>query len=76
MPIIIQRLSDSPVKEKDEYRVCINNELITTFWHQRSHEGLAQCLRDAADAVDQQRAEDAIKLQSQISELDIKWEKK
>jgi hypothetical protein len=73
MPIIIQRLSDKPVKGKDEYRVCVNNELITTFRHQRSHAGLAQCLRDAADAVDKQRTEDAVKLNQQIIDLDLKW---
>lgn len=39
-----------------EYRVQINNELITTFKHSRP-DGLAECLRKAADAVENQREE-------------------
>lgn len=34
-----------------EYRLQINNKLICTFTHER-HEGLAECLRKAAKAVD------------------------
>jgi len=36
------------------YEIKINQETITTFEHDRK-KGLAQCLRDAADAVDAKR---------------------
>lgn len=36
------------------YRVQINNELICEFDHVREN-GLAECLRKAADAVDEKR---------------------
>ncbi len=53
MPIIINNISDdqSPVGVQD-YELLINKKLICTFNHDRSHDGLAQCLRDAADAVE------------------------
>ena len=37
------------------YEVRINREVIATFRHKREH-GLAQCLRMAADAVEDVRA--------------------
>jgi hypothetical protein len=39
------------------YEIKINQETITTFEHDRK-KGLAQCLRDAADAVDAARRMD------------------
>ena len=36
------------------YNLSINTTIITTFKHDR-REGLAQCLRDAADAVDEKK---------------------
>jgi hypothetical protein len=41
------------------YEIKINQETITTFEHDRK-KGLAQCLRDAADAVDAARRADFI----------------
>lgn len=39
----------------NEYELRINRQLITKFKHNRQPGALAQCLRDAADAVDKVR---------------------
>ncbi len=52
--IINVSTGDSLVGEHD-YELYINQSLICTFKHDRSSIGLAQCLRDAADAVDKIR---------------------
>ncbi len=44
-----------PVGE-NQYVVRINNCVICEFLHNRTYNGLAQCLRDAADAVEAQGA--------------------
>ena len=49
---------DTPITGANNYEVRINRKVMCTFEHSRSHDGLAQCLRDAADAVDAQRAKD------------------
>lgn len=38
-------------REENLYEVWINDLFITTFQHNRSYNGLADCLRCAADAV-------------------------
>lgn len=43
---------DAPIEGPNDYEVRINRTVITTFTHDRKVDGLAQCLRDAADAVD------------------------
>ena len=43
---------NAPVLGPNEYEVRINRQVITTFTHERKINGIAQCLRDAADAVD------------------------
>lgn len=50
---------DAPMVGVNNYEVRINRKVICTFEHNRSHDGLAQCLRDAADAVDVQSSKDA-----------------
>ena len=40
---------------ENEYVVMINKRKICTFKHFRIFNGLSQCLRDAADAVDRER---------------------
>lgn len=72
MPIIIQRISDKPSNGRDEYEVRVNKDVIAAFYHQRSVSGLAQCLRDAADAVDQQRLDDEIEFHLGNSEVMVK----
>jgi hypothetical protein len=55
--VIITNISDrgTPNNAFHEYVVKINHEVITRFIHKRN-EGLAECLRRAADAVDYARA--------------------
>lgn len=58
--IVIVNISppSTPNYGQHEYEVRINNRVITTFMHDRKVDGLAQCLRDAADSVDRQLADD------------------
>jgi hypothetical protein len=42
----------SPKTGVNQYEVRINREVIASFEHYRKRGGLAQCLRDAADAVE------------------------
>lgn len=54
MSIIIQNItSGSP--DLDHYRLRVNDQVICEFDHQRGPDKLAQCLRDAADAVEAER---------------------
>ena len=53
MPIIIENISIHAHAEGiNQYRLRINEKLIVEFEHDRSYNGLSQCLRDAAEAVD------------------------
>jgi len=47
----------NPLEGIDDYEVRINRKLICKFKHYRKADGLAQCLRDAADAVDASKTE-------------------
>lgn len=47
--------NQSPFGERD-YEICINNQLITKFKHKRE-KGLAECLWEAAKAVERQKLE-------------------
>lgn len=53
MSIIIQNISPegAPMTGPNRYQVRINQTVICEFEHDRQRNGLAQCLRDAADAV-------------------------
>jgi len=53
MSIIIQNVSDERAAKYgvNNYIVRINKKVICEFTHDRRINGLAQCLRDAADAV-------------------------
>ena len=67
MSITITNISntDSPLFGVDDYQLRINNKVICKFKHKREVNGLAQCLRDAADAVDNKdstKLEDILKL--------------
>ena len=42
-------------QEVDDYEVRVNRRVIAIFQHKRSYNGAAQCLRDAADALDKER---------------------
>lgn len=43
---------------KDQYEVRINRRVIARFEHERAYNGAAQCLRDAAEAVEKQGVDD------------------
>lgn len=49
---------DAPLTGPNQYEVRINSRVIATFEHDRRHNGAAQCLRDAADAVERCREEE------------------
>ena len=55
MPVIIENHSPHQMMdhEKHQYRLKVNDEHIAWFRHRRD-EGLAECLRRAADAVDKE----------------------
>ena len=55
MSIIIHNIGGNPLGVS-EYELCINERCLTTFKHDRS-KGLAECLREAAKAMD--RAKEA-----------------
>lgn len=52
MSIIITNITTNTDVGPDRYIVRINEKEICQFLHERKLNGLAQCLRDAADAVD------------------------
>ena len=54
MSIIITNVSsdEAPIYGENNYLVRINDKVICNFTHDRKPDGLAQCLRDAAIAVD------------------------
>ncbi len=53
MSIIISNITKDHIPHGvNEYVVCINRKEICRFEHFRTHDGLASCLRDAADAVE------------------------
>lgn len=47
--------ADTPMAGLNRYEVRINRRVIATFEHDRQPDGAAQCLRDAADAVERCR---------------------
>lgn len=49
---------DAPLIGINKYEVRINSRVIATFEHDRQIDGAAQCLRDAADAVERCRADE------------------
>jgi hypothetical protein len=49
---------DAPLTGRNKYEVRINGRVIATFEHDRRPDGAAQCLRDAADAVEQCRSDE------------------
>ena len=52
--IIIQNVSpkDSTNTGENDYELRINRKLICKFKHNRQLDGLAECLRDAADSFE------------------------
>lgn len=73
MSIIITNITNSnPTKTKsglDRYMLRINNKIICEFEHEKITGGLAQCLRDAANAVDRTSREENIKDLVQLARM-------
>ncbi len=59
---------DAPLVGLNKYEVRINDRVVTAFQHARRHDGLADCLRDAADAVEAQTAEDTKQRELRLAE--------
>ena len=57
---------DSPLVGLNHYELRINDRVMTTFEHVRKVNGLASCLRDAADAMEVKVAEDAARFDESI----------
>lgn len=57
MLAIVNVTPDDSTHELDDYEIRINRRVIGTFQHKRAYNGAAQCLRDAADALDKQQVD-------------------
>ena len=51
MIVIVNTGADADAEGRSAYVVRVGEEIVCKFSHDRRH-GLAECLRDAADAVD------------------------
>ena len=63
--------ADAPLTGTNQYEVRINARVIATFEHDRRPDGAAQCLRDAADAIERCRKEDREALMAALLEVYI-----
>ena len=52
MMLAIVNITKDDSQELDDYEIRINTRVIGTFQHKRVANGAAQCLRDAADALE------------------------
>ena len=50
--IAIVNVTKNDNQKLDDYEIRINQKVICSFQHERQFNGAAQCLRDAADALD------------------------
>ena len=50
--LVIVNVTKDDEQELDDYEIRINDRVIGKFKHKRKFKGAAQCLRDAADALD------------------------
>lgn len=57
---------NAPTMGENTYEVRINEKVICLFTHNRQIKGLAQCFRDAADAVERVEAERIERLMSLV----------
>jgi hypothetical protein len=52
MPIIIENITDVPTSQgSNQYRIRVNQKVIAEFSHMRE-QGIAECLRRAAEACE------------------------
>lgn len=64
----------TPMIGLNNYEVRLNTRVIATFTHDRKPGHAAQCLRDAADAVERCRAEYAASLVKAFLDIDTQPE--
>jgi hypothetical protein len=66
--LAIVNVSDdnAPAEGVNSYEVRINNRVIAKFEHSRAYDGAAECLRDAADAVERCGEKDKIRLLEEL----------
>ena len=50
--LVIVNVTKDDRSEIDDYEIRINKRVIGRFQHTKKYNGAAQCLRDAADALD------------------------
>jgi hypothetical protein len=50
--LVIVNVTKDDEQELDDFEIRINDRVIGKFKHKRKFKGAAQCLRDAADALD------------------------
>lgn len=59
---------DTPDQGLNQYEVRVNNNVLATFEHERKPNGAAQCLRDAADAIDKAHSDRVDRITAKILE--------
>lgn len=67
--LAIVNVTEDDTQEFDDYEIRINSKVIGEFKHKRSVGGSAQCLRDAADALDANPSYRSDKLLEEILKL-------
>jgi hypothetical protein len=60
--LAIINVSKDPTQSLADYEIRINQRVIGTFQHKRTYNGAAQCLRDAADALDRTKKDQDLEL--------------
>ncbi len=55
--IAVHNVTEDDTQELDDYEVRLNGRVLAEFQHKRGPNGLARCLRDAADALDKKQDE-------------------
>ncbi len=68
-------MTEYPNKKLDDYEIRINSKVIGTFQHKREYNGAAQCLRDAADALEKANKDKNIALLESLLPTFIKMER-
>mgnify|MGYP001157018008 FL=1 len=59
---------DTPNQGVNQYEVRVNDNVLATFEHERKPNGAAQCLRDAADAIDKAHSDRVDRITAKILE--------
>lgn len=62
LAIVNVSTDDAPNIGLNQYEVRVNSKVIATFEHHRQLDGAAQCLRDAADAIEASREKERLEM--------------